>query len=62
VDVANAGEEVVLDLEVQAAHVPGEQPAVAREVDGRQDLVDGQWVAILLVSGSGMGNCASSTT
>ena len=40
-DVADAGEEVVLDLEVQPPDKPREQPIAAGEIDGRFDLVCG---------------------
>ena len=40
-DMADAGEEVVLDLEIQPADVPREQPIAAGEIDGRFDLVYG---------------------
>ena len=39
-DVANFGEEVVLDLEVQASTIPGGQLAVWREIRGCFDLMD----------------------
>ena len=38
-DVADLREQVVLDLEVEPAQVPGEEAVVAREVDGGLDLV-----------------------
>ena len=40
-DVANAGEKMVFDLEVQPADEPGEQPVAAGEINGRFDLVFG---------------------
>ena len=40
-DVANAGEEVVLDLEVQPPDEPRQQAISAGEIDGRFDLVFG---------------------
>ena len=41
IDVAEAGEEVVPDLEVQPPNEPREQPTSTREIDGRFDLVYG---------------------
>jgi hypothetical protein len=40
VDVAHAREEVMLDLEIQAAKEPARGPAVARKIDARLDLVN----------------------
>ena len=40
-DMADAREEVVLDLEIQPADVPREQSIAAGEIDGRFDLVYG---------------------
>ncbi|MEK6608299.1 MAG: hypothetical protein AABZ30_11605 [Myxococcota bacterium] len=40
-DVADLREQVVLDLEVQAPEVPGQEAALAREVDGGRDLMLG---------------------
>ena len=41
IDVADAGEKVVLDLEIQPANEPGERAILAGEIDGRCDLVCG---------------------
>jgi len=40
VDVANPGEEVVDDLEVQSPQVPGDQAVVRREISSGADLMD----------------------
>src|SRR4051812_38412048 len=41
VHVRNLREEVVFDLEVEAAEIPRQDSALLREVDRRLDLVDG---------------------
>jgi hypothetical protein len=41
VDVTDPREEMVLDLMVEAAHVPGQETAPASEIRGRLHLVDG---------------------
>src|SRR5437016_14192948 len=39
--MTNAGEEVMLNLEVEAAQIPSQKAIVSREVDRGQDLVGG---------------------
>src|ERR1022692_2540617 len=44
VDVADLGEQVMLDLEVETTQVPGEELVIAPEVDGGLDLMRGPFM------------------
>jgi len=60
-DLANAEEEVVLDLEVQPVDEPGKQPTTAGEIDGRLNLVFGPALLYPARVLPGEGKAASST-
>src|SRR6185437_131175 len=53
VDMADLGEEVMLDLEIQATHQPGNDPVTGGKVGGGPDLMDGPFGTYDLVRSIG---------